>query len=201
MQSVTARTSTLTTVSAAPEELPSISAPEDIQQYLASSKTIDSTSKALETIAAGWIGGDTASEKVASIVRSFASEFEALPELQPEVRTSYQLTTSKKADALEAARLCTAMLRTQKIPTRIAAGALLNVESQTLRFHAWIEAWVGDKWVGWDPTSGKQIGARYVKFADSAMATANPFELLFDVIEQFENYDFSISSVTGTTAE
>jgi transglutaminase-like putative cysteine protease len=176
-----------------------------MQPYLAASTTIDSESKALEKVAREWIGENpeapedaseqtSTAEKAAALASAFAAEFEELTEIQPEVRTTYQLTTSKKADMLEAARLYAAMLRTLKIPSRCAAGAVLDTDSSTLRLSVWTEAWVGDKWVGWNPTTGEQIDARHIKFADSPMDTANPYELLFSVADQFANYEFTISS-------
>ena len=57
------------------------------------------------------------------------------------------------------AHILICLLRMAKIPARYVAG-LMEGEGAT---HAWVEAWIDGKWIGFDPTHNRIAGERYIK--------------------------------------
>lgn len=51
------------------------------------------------------------------------------------------------------------LFRTAKIPARYVAGLMMG-EGAT---HAWVEAWIDGKWMGFDPTNNVLVGEDYIK--------------------------------------
>ena len=69
------------------------------------------------------------------------------------------------------AHILICLFRMAKIPARYVAG-LMEGEGAT---HAWVEAWIDGRWVGFDPTHNRIAGERYIKlthgrdFSDGAV--------------------------------
>ena len=57
------------------------------------------------------------------------------------------------------AHILICLFRMANIPARYVAG-LMEGEGAT---HAWVEAWIDGKWIGFDPTHNRIVGERYIK--------------------------------------
>ncbi len=65
------------------------------------------------------------------------------------------------------AHILITLLRLSKIPARYVCGLLVG-EGES---HAWVEALIGDKWVGLDPTHDVPVLENYIKLGDGRDAT------------------------------
>jgi hypothetical protein len=98
------------------------------------------------------------------------------------------------ADAPEAAMLLTALLRSREIPARVASGIRLQPsgEKHFFVFHMWTEAWIGDRWLPLDPSTGQLAGCSYIKFLESPLAGSNPYTVVLPVLASLEKLKITI---------
>ena len=86
-----------------------------------------------------------------------------------------EVARSLEGDCTEHACLLAAMLRVQKIPSRVAVGLVYADRLAAFGGHMWTEAWLDGKWVPLDATLGKGgIGPGHIKLADSSLADDGP---------------------------
>ncbi len=86
-----------------------------------------------------------------------------------------EVAKSLEGDCTEHACLLAAMLRVQKIPSRVAVGLVYADRLAAFGGHMWTEAWLDGKWVPLDATLGKGgIGPGHIKLADSSLADDGP---------------------------
>ena len=103
-----------------------------------------------------------------------------------------EVAQSKQGDCSEAAVLTAAMCRAIGIPAKVAAG-VAYVEDfagiQGFGAHAWVEAYVGGKWVGLDAAfKGTGRGGYDAGHIAMAIGNGNPedFFSLVNIIGQFK---------------
>jgi len=73
-----------------------------------------------------------------------------------------------RGDCTEHAVLLAAMLRARGIPSRTVIGLVYVEGSQSLGYHLWTEAYVGDRWMPLDATVGRGgTSAAYLKLANA----------------------------------
>jgi hypothetical protein len=86
-----------------------------------------------------------------------------------------EVAKSLEGDCTEHACLLAAMLRVEKIPSRVAVGLVYAERLGAFGGHMWTEAWLDGKWVPLDATLGKGgIGAGHIKLADSSLSDDGP---------------------------
>lgn len=86
-----------------------------------------------------------------------------------------EVARSLEGDCTEHACLLAAMLRVQKIPSRVAVGLVFAERLGAFGGHMWTEAWLDGKWVPLDATLGKGgIGPGHIKLADSSLSDDGP---------------------------
>ena len=86
-----------------------------------------------------------------------------------------EVAKSMEGDCTEHACLLAAMLRVQKIPSRVAVGLVYAERLGAFGGHMWTEAWLDGKWVPLDATLGKGgIGPGHIKLADSSLSDDGP---------------------------
>ena len=86
-----------------------------------------------------------------------------------------EVAKSLEGDCTEHACLLAAMLRVEKIPSRVAVGLVYAERYGAFGGHMWTEAWLDGKWIPLDATLGKGgIGAGHIKLADSSLADNGP---------------------------
>lgn len=86
-----------------------------------------------------------------------------------------EVAKNLEGDCTEHACLLAAMLRVQKIPSRVAVGLVYAERLGAFGGHMWTEAWLDGQWVPLDATLGKGgIGSGHIKLADSSLADEGP---------------------------
>lgn len=86
-----------------------------------------------------------------------------------------EVAKSLEGDCTEHACLLAAMLRVQKIPSRVAVGLVYAERLGAFGGHMWTEAWLDGKWVPLDATLGKGgIGPGHIKLAASSLSDNGP---------------------------
>lgn len=86
-----------------------------------------------------------------------------------------EVAKSLEGDCTEHACLLAAMLRVEKIPSRVVVGLVFAERYGAFGGHMWTEAWLGGKWVPLDGTLGKGgIGAGHIRLADSSLSDDGP---------------------------
>ena len=86
-----------------------------------------------------------------------------------------EVAKNLEGDCTEHACLLAAMLRVQKIPSRVTVGLVYAERLGAFGGHMWTEAWLDGKWVPLDATLGKGgIGPGHIKLADSSLSDDGP---------------------------
>jgi hypothetical protein len=86
-----------------------------------------------------------------------------------------EVAQNLEGDCTEHAVLLAAMLRAEKIPSRIAVGVVYVEQVSAFGGHMWTEAWLDGQWIPLDATLGqKGIGAAHIKLAVSGFADDGP---------------------------
>jgi transglutaminase-like putative cysteine protease len=86
-----------------------------------------------------------------------------------------EVAESLQGDCTEHAVLLAAMLRAQKIPSRIAVGLVYADGLSAFGGHMWTEVLLGETWVPLDATLGRGgIGPAHIKLAESSFADDGP---------------------------
>ncbi len=90
-----------------------------------------------------------------------------------------EVARDMQGDCTEHAVLLAAMLRTKKIPSRIAVGLVYSELHAAFAGHMWTEAFLGGKWLPLDATMGRGgIGPGHIKLAESSFADDAPTPLV-----------------------
>lgn len=103
-----------------------------------------------------------------------------------------EVAKSLEGDCTEHACLLAAMLRAEKIPSRIVVGLVYAERFGAFGGHMWTEAWLDGKWIALDATLGRGgIGAGHLRLADSDLADEGPapvtaFVPLLDLLNNVE---------------
>ncbi len=86
-----------------------------------------------------------------------------------------EVAKNLEGDCTEHAVLLAAMLRVEKIPSRIAVGLVYIEKQSVFGGHMWTEAYVNGHWIPLDATLGQGgIGAAHIKLADSSFSENAP---------------------------
>ena len=94
----------------------------------------------------------------------------------------------RKGDIKAQAALLAAVLRNREIPARLAFGLKIDDANARLRFHMWVEAWVGSYWLPLDPTTGQANGVDCIKLVDSALEGENPYPPVLAVFKAMDSF-------------
>ncbi|MGV3615777.1 MAG: transglutaminase-like domain-containing protein [Fimbriimonas sp.] len=93
------------------------------------------------------------------------------------LRDAREVLDTKEGVCRDYAILTATLLRAAGIPARLASG-LVNWDG-SFYYHAWAEAWVGDRWLGLDSTAvPEQITPAHVKLGEGSVETAFTFTFL-----------------------
>lgn len=86
-----------------------------------------------------------------------------------------EVADSLEGDCTEHACLLAAMLRVEKIPSRVAVGLVYSDRLGAFGGHMWTEAWLDGHWIPLDATLGKGgIGVGHIKVSVSGLADEGP---------------------------
>ncbi len=89
-----------------------------------------------------------------------------------------EVAKNMEGDCTEHAVLLAAMLRAQKLPSRVVVGLVYIQSRSSFGGHMWTEVFLDNRWIPLDGTLGKGgIGAAHIKLADSGLAENSPAPL------------------------
>jgi transglutaminase-like putative cysteine protease len=99
-----------------------------------------------------------------------------------------EVAKTLEGDCTEHAILLAAMLRAERIASRVAVGVVYLENEGAFGGHMWTEAFVDGRWLSLDPTLGRGgIGAAHIKlaecdFSDDAPSPVTSFLPLFNLM-------------------
>lgn len=133
------------------------SLPEEVLQYLQPSRYCESDRLGQETlnIVAGEKPGYA---QVSAIIGHIRQNVAYHPGSSAQPRSAAEILHQGNGVCKDLAHAAIAMCRSISIPARFVVGYLHGLEPMDL--HAWLEAWVGDRWFAFDPTQSDLHGAR-----------------------------------------
>jgi transglutaminase-like putative cysteine protease len=138
---------------------------------LASSSWINLDDPELQSTAARAAGGSSlVRERCQRLTRFVSRELKFSP-FSTSLQPASEILRNKRGDCTEHAVLLTALLRSQKIPARVAAGFVYVPRPESLVAHMWVEAFADGLWMPLDSARGAAAaGVDYVKVTDSTLA-------------------------------
>lgn len=93
------------------------------------------------------------------------------------LRDAREVLATKEGVCRDYAILAASLMRAVDIPTRLASG--LTLWNDRFYYHAWVEVWDGNRWIGLDPTeSREQISPTHVKLGEGNVEDAFFFTIL-----------------------
>ncbi|MDQ2985827.1 MAG: transglutaminase-like domain-containing protein [Armatimonadota bacterium] len=81
------------------------------------------------------------------------------------LRDAREILKTKEGVCRDYATLAATLMRSAGIPTKLVTGAVYSGDA--FYYHAWVEGFVGDRWIAFDPTMGGGLAdATHIKFAE-----------------------------------
>ncbi len=123
------------------------------------------------------VGTETNVKKAALKIKAFVQQ-----QMKPNagigvLRDASEIMKTKEGVCRDYAILTATIMRAAGIPTRLASG-LVNWDGN-FYYHAWVEVWDGQRWLGMDSTTPEaQISAAHVKLSDGNVEEAFTFTFL-----------------------
>ena len=104
-------------------------------------------------------------------------------ELDQIIEPASKAAKTRSGDCTEHAMLLAALLRTHKIPARVAIGLIVDESRSSFVFHMWTEAWIDNQWIPWDATRPARIPSAYrIKLGDSSLAGDSDYSVIAPVL-------------------
>ena len=148
-------------------------------EYLAATRFLQCRDARVVAHARRAAAGETRPIKIALRMERYVCEELTKKGFSTALASAAEVAEDLKGDCTEHAVLLAAMLRAQKIPSRIAVGLVYIESRSSFGGHMWTEAFLGDQWVPLDATLGRGgIGAVHIKLAESSFADDAPTPLL-----------------------
>lgn len=98
----------------------------------------------------------------AELIRQGLARLFKLRDIQPEIVSTLIVSREREGSSIECANLLAALLRSQKIASRIIAGLRVDSKSGQSNFHCWAQAWIEDRWVDLDASTIDGCDMRYI---------------------------------------
>ena len=158
------------------------------RKYVNASRYLQSNDPRVREHARRAAGFQTDPARIAVAVEKYVQQKLKNKNFSTAMATAAEVARDMQGDCTEHAVLMAAMLRVRRVPSRIAIG--LVYDKRTLGFvaHMWTEAWLGGRWVAFDPTRGEgKVGPAHIKlahtsFSDKSAAPVTAFVPLMNVI-------------------
>ncbi len=140
-------------------------------EYLASSRFLDLEDPNVKKLAIEGAAGKTDPVDVAVTLEKFVSQRLNDKNFSTALATASEVARDLAGDCTEHAVLLAALLRANKIPSRVVIGFVYADSLQGLGGHMWTEAYLNGHWVPLDATLGMGgIGGGHIKIADADLA-------------------------------
>ncbi|MBL7214312.1 MAG: transglutaminase domain-containing protein [Phycisphaerae bacterium] len=135
----------------------------NILDALKPTEILQSDNKEIIDLARHAVGGTTDTAKAVKQIESFVAGYIQKKDLSVGYASAAEVAQSRQGDCSEHAVLTAAMCRAVGIPARIVCG-VLYVDSFVNRKsifggHMWVEAYIGNQWIGVDATPVNQTNA------------------------------------------
>ncbi len=98
----------------------------------------------------------------AELIRQGLARLFKVRDIQPEIVSTLIVSREREGSCIECANLLAALLRSQKIASRITAGLRVDPASGLSHFHTWAQAWIEDRWVDLDASTPDGCDMSYV---------------------------------------
>ncbi len=122
--------------------------------YLAPTNVIQSDAPALQRRAAALTRDVTRVDEIAWSLYQYAASFLRSPEGETAPSDALGVLTAERGTGAGKARLLVALFRSIGIPARLVGGLRLEDAARKRSTIAWVEAWLDDSWVPFDPANG-----------------------------------------------
>jgi hypothetical protein len=87
------------------------------------------------------------------------------------LRDAREILKTKEGVCRDYATLAATLMRSAGIPTKLVTGAVYSQDG--FYYHAWVETYVGDRWIAYDPTlGGGYADATHIKFTEGSTEEA-----------------------------
>lgn len=140
-------------------------------EYLQPSPLIQSDDRGVVDHANRAAAGLTDPAQIARSMEKYVRENLKKRNMSTVLASAAEVAKSLEGDCTEHAVLLAAMLRAQRIPSRIVTGLVYIENLSSFCGHMWTEAWLGGQWVPLDATLGRGgIGAAHLKMGESSFS-------------------------------
>ena len=125
----------------------------------------------MKELAKGILAGEKNLVKAASLIRAYVHKT-----LRPNagmgiLRDAREVLKTGEGVCRDYAILTATLMRAAGIPTKLVTGMVYYQDR--FYFHAWVEAWDGKRWLGYDSTLDQnRLSATHIKLAQGSLADA-----------------------------
>jgi len=140
------------------------------EEYLQSSQFLEADAAIIRELAERG-SEDGHPVKIAVALKKFVQGYVSDKNFSTAMATATEVAHSKAGDCTEHAVLLAALLRTKKVPSRVAIGFVYSPQHKAFVGHMWTEAWLTDRWFPLDAALGnvgKNCG--YLTISTSALS-------------------------------
>jgi len=147
-----------------PETAEFVSA-DEFQTYLQPSRYVQSDDPKIIELAEEAVSDATDAVEALRNIKTFAAEYITNPTWTVGYASASEVAQNRSGDCTEYAVLTTALCRAAGIPAQVVMGVVYVDEpgfmEQSFAGHAWVRAYVGDRWVGLDPAFVSELYGDY----------------------------------------
>ena len=169
-QTVTRNEDGSTTLTVHPPAVPS--APSSVAkvgpmqpEFLKATTNIPATADEMVALAKQVVGNETNSFKAAQAISNHVFKIMRPNASIGVLRDAREILRTKEGVCRDYATLAATLMRAAGIPTKLVTGTVYSNDG--FYYHAWVESWVGDRWIAFDPTLGGGLAdATHIKFAE-----------------------------------
>lgn len=142
-------------------------------------------------------GGETNTWKVCLKMEKYVQHELKTKNFSTALASAAEVAKTMEGDCTEHAILLAAMLRSQRIPSRVAVGIVYIENQVAFGGHMWTEAYVDGRWIALDPTLGiGGIGVAHIKLAECDFTddTASPVSSFLPLFNLMGNMKIEVVS-------
>ncbi|QDT45426.1 Transglutaminase-like superfamily protein [Gimesia alba] len=147
-------------------------------EYVGPTQFIQSDDPRVEKYAADAVKSEQNPWKQATLMERYVHQNLKKKNFSTALASAAEVAKNMEGDCTEHAVLLAAMLRAQKLPSRVAVGLVYIPSRSSFGGHMWTEVFLDNRWIPLDATLGKGgIGAGHIKLADSSLSDNAPAPL------------------------
>ena len=145
------------------------------RKYSQPTRFLQSKDDRVQEMARRASAGETHPSRIAGRMEQYVHRKLTNKNFSTALASAAEVAKNLEGDCTEHAVLLAAMLRAEKIPSRIAVGVVYVERESAFGGHMWTEAWLDGRWIPLDATLGQRgIGAAHIKLAVSGFDDDGP---------------------------